>query len=245
MGSASSKKRRRHRADRSDSRGRRPGQSDKRERQAEARNKRETIRKRTRARKIFGRAAAAGVGVAIAILLFAQLVRVTGARPVPDAALRAASAAACGDIGSPESDPARTHLSPGQSFTYDREPATAGPHDPAPLPADPHVYLSLVPETKAVHNLEHAYVLIYYRDQGADLLPTPVVKQLTALANEQDKVIMAPSPDLSSGAALALAAWNKLWECPASVTPDQARAIALGFVQAYRGTGNAPEPQAP
>ena len=55
---------------------------------------------------------------------------------------------------------------------------------------------------------------------------------------------MAPHPDLPAGTALVLAAWNKLCECPSSVTLEQARAIASGFLEAYRGTGNAPEPAA-
>jgi hypothetical protein len=71
-----------------------------------------------------------------------------------------------------------------------------------------------------------------------------VVDRLASLARAQDKVIMAPYPDLPSGTSFALAAWNKLWECPATATADQARTIASGFIQAYRGTSNAPEPRA-
>ena len=41
-----------------------------------------------------------------------------------------------------------------------------------------------------------------------------------------------------------MTAWNKLWECPADVSPDDAATMANSFIQAYRGTSNAPEPNA-
>jgi len=55
---------------------------------------------------------------------------------------------------------------------------------------------------------------------------------------------MVPHPALPEGTALALTAWNRLWECPATITTDQATTVATGFVDAYRGTSNAPEPRA-
>lgn len=183
--------------------------------------------------------------VAALALAFNLLLRASGARPIPESATRAASAAECGDVQTPESDPTASHLSPGEVFRYTNEPATAGPHDPSPLPPEPHVYTSPVPETNAVHNLEHAYVFVYYRAEGTDALPAPVVERLASFTGGQDKVIMAPHLDLPESTSLALVAWNKLWECPASLTPQQASTIASGFVEAYRGTANAPEPGAP
>ena len=164
---------------------------------------------------------------------------------IPSAAFDAASAAGCGQIQTPAgSAPGGQHLSAGQTYHYSQEPATSGWHDPSPLPSDPHVYTSPVPETHAVHNLEHGYVWIYYRSDGPGALPATVVDSLASLANVQTKVLMAPHPDLPAGTGLALAAWNKLWECPASIRADQATAVASGFIQGYRGTGNAPEPGA-
>ncbi len=187
--------------------------------------------------------AVAGLGVVA--LVFGQLIRASGAKPIPEVAVEAARAAGCGDVQTPESDPARTHLSSGQTFAYAHEPATAGPHDPAPLPSDPHVYTSPVPETNAVHNLEHAYVLIYYRADGPTALSQDDVQALASLANSESKVIMAPYPSLPGGISLALVAWNKLWSCPESASPQQARTIASAFIDAYRGTANAPEAGAP
>lgn len=158
-------------------------------------------------------------------------------------ALAAARAAACGDLTHPAgSAPGGIHLQPGQSYTYAQHPATSGPHDPSPLPPDPHVYSSPIPETRAVHNLEHAYVLIYYRPAGDSALASGVVDALASLARSESRVIMAPYPDLPTGTSLALAAWNTLWTCPATVAPDQATTIARGFIDAFRGTSIAPEP---
>ncbi len=217
----------------------------RRERKEEARALREAAVRGARRRAMVRRGAIGGfAGLAVASVLF-FVFRAQAPRPIPQAALAAAEAAGCGDVRTPASSaPGGLHLASGESYTYDQHPATSGYHDPAPLPADPHVYTSPVPETNAVHNLEHAYVLVYYRAEGDGALPQDVVEKLASLADAEDKVIMAPYPDLPQGTALALAAWNKLWECPSDVTPEQARTIASGFIGAYRGTSNAPEPHA-
>ena len=215
------------------------------------RRKDEASKARTRARARVRRASLArrlGIGfVSAGIVLGAIAWFVLRSAPhVSAAALAAGRAAGCSAIETPDAGtPARTHLQPGQSTVYPQEPATSGAHDPAPLLPDPHVYTSPVSEVQAVHNLEHAYVLIYYWADGQDALPAPVIQALAGVANSQFKVIMAPHPQLPLGTALALAAWNKLWTCPASVGPDQSTTIALGFIRAYRGSPNAPEPSAP
>jgi hypothetical protein len=176
-------------------------------------------------------------------LIYVLLLRTRSPGPVSAAALRAARAAGCGAITHPAaSAPGGIHLQPGESFTYSQHPATSGPHDPSPLPPDPHVYEEPVPETRAVHNLEHAYVLIYYRPAADGGLAAETVDALEELAGVASRVIMAPYPDLPPGTALALAAWNTLWECPTHVTRTQAVTIARGFVDAFAGTSIAPEP---
>lgn len=191
------------------------------------------------------RAATLAGGAVVFLLVFYFFFRANAPRSIPEAALQAAEAAGCGEVQTPASEaPGSLHLQPGEPFTYDQQPATSGSHDPSPLAPDPHVYDTPVPETRAVHNLEHAYVLIYYRLNGDEALPDDVVSALATLANAQDKVIMAPYEGLPDGTSLALAAWNKLWECPSAVTPQQARTIASGFVEAFRGSSNAPEPGA-
>jgi hypothetical protein len=214
-------------------------------RKEEARAAREAAVRRARRRAMVRRGVIGGlVGLAVAGVIY-FLFRAEAPRPIPQAALAAAEAAGCGEVETPASSaPGNLHLASGESYAYDQHPATSGYHDPAPLPAEPHVYTSPVPETQAVHNLEHAYVLVYYRADGDGALPPDAVRALARLSDAEDKVIMAPYPDLPDGSALALAAWNKLWECPSGVTPEQARTIASGFIEAYRGTSNAPEPNA-
>jgi hypothetical protein len=184
-----------------------------------------------------------GVVVVVAILAYVLLIRSRNPGQVSTPALSAARAAGCGSIVHPAtSAPGGIHLQPGEPYRYTQNPPTSGPHDPVPLPPDPHVYTEPVPQTHAVHNLEHAYVLIYYRPIGDGGISTETVDALAALARAESRVIMAPYPDLPSGTSLALAAWNTLWECPSAVTPIQAATIARGFIDAYRGTNIAPEP---
>ncbi|HXF71760.1 MAG TPA: DUF3105 domain-containing protein, partial [Actinomycetota bacterium] len=184
---------------------------------------------------------AAGVGV------YLWLTRAPGSGLVGEAALRAAEAAGCGAIETPV-PPDRAvgglHLDPGQPYTYPRHPATSGYHDPSPLPPEPKVYDRPVPETRAVHNLEHGYVIVYYRAEGDGALPRPVVDRLAGIVEREDEVLLAPYPLLDDGVALAFTAWNKLWECPAGITPSQAATMLEGWIRAYRNSGNAPEPAA-
>jgi hypothetical protein len=182
---------------------------------------------------------------AIVIALLAAYVLVIRAKPpgTPSpAALAAATAAGWQGFERPVvANPSREHLSPGQAHVYPDRPAAAGPHDPQPLDPDPHIHTEPIAETRAVHNLEHAYVLIYYRPSAEGGPSADVTDRLAAIANEDDRVIMAPYPDLPDGTGLALLAWNTRWLCPGTITADQAATIATSFVDAYRGTTNAPE----
>jgi hypothetical protein len=221
------------------------GREAKRERQAAATRERERARRRAKRLRI-GRNAGLGLLVgSLAIAGVFVLSRKLGPRPISQSALAAAAAAGCGSVQTPSDNATGGHLTPGQGYHYTTEPATSGLHDPSPLPALPHIYTTPVPETRAVHNLEHAYVLVYYRAQGQDALPGGVVDALRPLVNSQEKTIMAPFLDLPQGTSFALLAWNKLWSCPSTVSPQQATAMASGFIDAFRGTGNAPEPSVP
>ena len=166
--------------------------------------------------------------------------RPESAHPVAAGALAAGRAGGCGDIETPADDaPGGNHQPP---YTYPDRPATSGSHDPAPLPDERGVFTEPLEESKAVHNLEHAYVILYYRPDGPDALPGEVVDRLGRIAEAESLVYLAPYPDMDGDAALAMTAWNTLWTCPAGITADQAATAAQGFVDAYRGTSNAPEP---
>jgi hypothetical protein len=185
------------------------------------------------------RVAAIAAVIALGWLLF---YRTTSPGEIPAEAMSAARAAGCASLEQPAiANPSRTHLAPGESFDYPAPPAAAGPHDHSPLPPDPHVHSNPVSETRAVHNLEHAYVVVYYLPAAQGGPSAEAIQRLAALANEQKRVIMAPYPTLTREHGLALLAWNTRWFCPASVTPEQAVTIAGGFIDAYRGTSIAPE----
>lgn len=175
-------------------------------------------------------------------LVWLLLLRTRGPGEIDAEALRTASAAGCGQVEHPLAEaPGGQHLAAGGSYAYADRPAASGYHDPSPLPPEPHVYGEPVAETRAVHNLEHAYVLVYYRPAADGGLAPETVTALEGYAGDQGRVIMAPYPDLPEGISLALLAWNTRWECPAPLTPQQAVTIATGFVDAYRGTTVAPE----
>jgi len=182
--------------------------------------------------------------VAFATLYFLE--RAASPRPIPAAAVAAAVAAKCSTVVEPSSNPTGGHLSPGQAYTYSQHPATSGLHDPSSLDTSTgytEVYTEPVPETQAVHFLEHSGVLIYYRNDGPDALAKDVVDALATVAHVQRNTIMAPYPNLPAGTSLALAAWNHLQTCPATVTAAQASTIANGFAYAFACTSVAPEPK--
>ena len=84
-------------------------------------------------------------------------------------------------------------------------------------------------------------MLIYYRADGPEALPTAVVDDLCRLPPANAKVLMAPYPALAPGRAFALAAWDELQQCPSSATPAQATGLARVFVDMFRSGGRAPE----
>jgi len=215
---------------------------ERRERKDLARREKEAARKRERRTAFLRRAAFfAGVtAVAIGILFFFQ--RAVSPRPIPQAAIQAAETAGCSTVDSPAgSAPGGQHLEAGASHTYDQHPATSGFHDGSPLPIPPSVYDGPIPETKAVHNLEHGAVILYYRQSGDGALSSAKVSRLTTVANTTDNVILAPYEDLPDGTALALTAWNKLQTCPSTVSGPQTTTIARGFIEGFVCTSNAPE----
>lgn len=214
---------------------------ERRERKEQARQAREAARKRAqRSARVRRLTTFAVIGViGVGVVYFFQ--RAASPRPVPQFAIDAAEAAGC-EIQTPTtSAPGGLHLDPGASYTYDQHPATSGYHDPSPLPIPPHVYSAPIAETNAVHNLEHGAMIMYYRQSGAGALAQAIVDRMTTIANATDNVILAPYEQLPEGTALAFAAWNKLQTCPASMTGPQAREVALGFIQAFVCTSNAPE----
>jgi uncharacterized protein DUF3105 len=185
--------------------------------------------------------------VVVVLAIGAYLIfKVSSPGSVSAEALRVGRTAGCSDVQTPAgAAPGGEHLASGQSAGYSEHPASSGAHDPAPLPSEPAVYTEPVREENAVHNLEHGYVLLYYRAEGPQALGEAIVARLASIAERQDKVLLAPYPDLEEGSSLAMVAWNKLWECPGTLSADDAATMANSFIEAYRGTSNAPEGNVP
>ena len=218
--------------------------STRRERKEEVRRAREAEARRSARNASLRRALAfllAGA-VALGILWFVQ--RAPAVRPIPADVVSAAAAAGCSVPARQFDAPSRAHLSPGENPGYTQHPTTAGPHNPTPLPDDPRVYLAPVDETAAVHSLEHAAVIVYYRAAGDGGIRQPVVDDLARLVPTLPFTYLIPYPDLPAGEGLALAAWNQLQTCPTSIRPAQADTVVRGFVTAFACTRNAPEPRA-
>ena len=215
------------------------------ERKEVARRERERIIRAARRRRLLARAGRWGIVAAV----LAGVSGFVGYRFVQDRSLlrradAAAEALGCGQIQNLPSE-GRGHLQAGSPPPqYGTTPATSGTHSSSTLPATVHVYQQQIPEPLAVHNLEHAYVIIYYRAQGQPSIPQNVREALTDLAEGQEKVILAPYPQLPDGTSLAFTAWTKLQECPRVTDADAAVLAAEGFIKRFRGTSNAPEPSA-
>jgi Protein of unknown function (DUF3105) len=215
------------------------------ERKEAARRERERIIRAARRRRFVGRAVRWGVVAAV----LAGATSFVGYRFYQDRRLleradAAAEALGCGEIQDLPSE-GRGHLQQGSPPPeYGTTPATSGPHSPSTLPSDIHVYEEPVPEPLAAHNLEHAYVIIYYRAEGPEALPQTVRDALAESARGEEKVILAPYPDLPDGTSVAFTAWTKLQECPKVTDADTAVLAAEGFIKRFRGTTNAPEPSA-
>jgi hypothetical protein len=213
------------------------------ERKEAARRERERIIRSARRRRVLGRAARWGVALAAlaGISVFVGNRILEDRRLIQDADA-AADALRCGEIQSFQSE-GRNHLQQGSPPPqYGTTPATSGTHSPSTLAPGVHVYDEPVPEPLAVHNLEHAYVIIYYRAEGQGALPENVRAALAGLAEGEEKVILAPHPELAEGRSLAFTAWAKLQECPNVTDPDATVLAARGFIKRFRGGGDAPEP---
>jgi hypothetical protein len=128
-------------------------------------------------------------------------------------------------------------------------PATSGVHSSSTYAGDPVISRPVDPalELILVHNLEHAYVIVYYQPEGEAALPEEVLDRLAAIARLEEKVLVAPYPDLPVGTSLALVAWTRMQTCQAHAAsdPDAVASLMRQFVDQFRGAGSAPEPQGP
>jgi len=216
------------------------------ERKEEARKEREARIRRARRRVLLRRLTRLGIVIVLAGLIAGFIYWRGGeSRRLNEAAAAAADRLGCTDVqDSP--DEGQQHLAPGDPPpSYGTTPGTSGNHAASPVtgiqvldsPVDPAL------ETQLVHNLEHGYVIMYYRQDGEQALAQNVVNALADLAREENKVMLAPYPNLPDGDSLVFAAWTNLQTCPTVTDANGVMSVANAFINRFRGGGDAPEPQ--
>jgi hypothetical protein len=114
--------------------------------------------------------------------------------------------------------------------TYTSNPPTSGWHYVGP--ANPGIYTQPLPDEQTVHNLEHGFVIIHYRQD----LDKATVDQITQLGRQLQRqnpcVIVEPRPTDKLDVPVALTAWNWLLKLPSF----DANSIS-GFFRAHVGHG--------
>lgn len=98
----------------------------------------------------------------------------------------------------------RNHISDGAAATnHLTNPPTSGDHWSAP--ANNGVYDKPLADQRVVHNLEHGYIWISYKQDT----PADVIQNLKQIAEEDDwKIILSPRD--TNDSQIALAAWGRL-----------------------------------
>jgi hypothetical protein len=139
-------------------------------------------------------------------------------------------------VGTPQAMDGRDHIEEGtRGGPYSSVPAASGPH--WPTPADWGVHPSALPQERAIHNLEHGGIVIWYK---ADQL-SPA--DITALAeyvqswnsSERYKVLLSPWAGEDFGHPIAMVAWTWLLYLDEIDTELMDRFIDQHY-------GNSPEP---
>jgi hypothetical protein len=223
------------------------GNEARRERKELARQARAAQRKRAQRSDFARRALVFGVAGVVGVGTFYWLTKQPGPGDIPQEAVAAATAAGCSEVVQPVGDAAAgQHVAEGTPITYPQKPATSGQHYGGQvLPSSPDSYDQPIgSEPAAVHFLEHAGVLLYYRAEGDGAVAPGVVDALKGVAADQKMTVAAPYDGLPDGTSIALAAWNQLQTCPGSISPTQASTVAGGFAGAFACTSNAPEASA-
>jgi len=113
----------------------------------------------------------------------------------------AASAASCDAVSEHPATGNQEHVQEGTKVTYGQTPPDSGKHYPSPAPFTKRFYTTAdrPPVETLVHNLEHGYTVVWYRDG----MPADQVDQLQSIAktftaeqyDEADKFIAAPWTD--------------------------------------------------
>ena len=124
-----------------------------------------------------------------------------------------------------------------QPDNWNSNPPTSGDHLAAPLP--PGVYDNEQDPRALVHNLEHGYVVIFYKGIPADQLDQ--LRQFVE-ARDDSKLVLAPYSGLEAN-GVALTAWRNL-ELLQRVNMDVVQAFVNDYMVPGATRSTAPEPNA-
>ncbi len=177
---------------------------------------------RKRSALIFG-----GIGAVILAIIIAVTVVIVNQVQVNNAAREAAAkpiegVATFEDLGREHTD---------EEVTYEQSPPVGGDHSPAWLNCG--IYTEPVPDTNAVHSLEHGAVWISYQP---DLASTEI-DALTDLVGTRSYVVLSPHADQES--PIAATAWGLQLEVDSADDPRLA-----AFMEKYIQGEQTPEPGA-
>jgi hypothetical protein len=220
------------------------------ERREEAKRERERRIKQQRRHERNRRLIRWGVVVVVLALIAGFVfVQINEGKEAEEAANKAAQAVGCSPIETRQDDLDDAEAAYAQSAIHEPPfaqgsngiPATAGRHAGSPLPPSPAVYHQPADEANVVHNLEHAYVVVYYRAAGDTPLSETLRGDLEEYARSQSKVLVMPYSGLAH--PVDFVAWGKLQTCdpPADVDGGDLVTVLKGFVEQFRGGGLAPE----
>lgn len=96
------------------------------------------------------------------------------------------------------------------SNCYNSNPPTSGPHDPRAL--EWGVYSEAQPKERAIHNMEHGGVVLWYNCES-DRCTNEIVPQLLDLMNEFEDdrrlIVMMPYPEMEPD-TVAITSWTRL-----------------------------------
>src|SRR6266498_1319627 len=157
--------------------------------------------------------------------------------PSAAALAEATRSAGCGEVRQFK-EAGRDHISGStQPKNWNSQPPTSGDHLGTPLP--PGIYADQQDERALVHNLEHGYVVVQYKN-----LPQQQVDLLTRIAEglSGQKFVLAPYDGLPAD-GVALTAWRNLRTCNQS-NIDVVSAFVHDFMVPGGGKSVAPEPNA-
>jgi hypothetical protein len=159
-------------------------------------------------------------------------------RPDEAALTQARAAARCTEVRQFPQASSGDHITAAQQpKDWNSNPPTSGQHLAVPLPRGWQA--AQQDERALVHNLEHGYVAIQYKN-----LPAKQVDQLKAFAEDHanEKLVVMPYNGLDKD-GMTLTAWTYLQTC-ASYNEDVVKAFVADYMLPQGSKSRAPEPYA-